>query len=71
MSKFTEEDFNSGDGFQTSVWGPITWTSLHIISFNYPVAPSEDDRETNTNWLVGVGSRLPCGARRKNFRTML
>ena len=46
MSKFTEEDFNSGDGFQTSVWGPITWTSLHIISFNYPVAPSEDDKKT-------------------------
>ncbi len=41
-SVFTENDFNSGDGMLTSVWGPALWHSLHTMSFNYPVNPSDE-----------------------------
>ena len=41
-SPFTNNDYNSGDGMMTSVWGPATWLLLHTMSFNYPVEPSED-----------------------------
>ena len=44
---FGKNDFSSGEGFQTSIWGPLIWTSLHIISFNYPVNPSLENKNTN------------------------
>ena len=36
MKVFNSNDFNSGDGMLTSVWGPM-WHTLHAVSFNYPV----------------------------------
>ena len=41
---FTENDFNSGDGMLTSVWGPSMWHTLHTISFNYPVIPTKEQK---------------------------
>ena len=32
---FTEEDYNSKDGMQTSTWGPALWMYLHLSSLNY------------------------------------
>ena len=32
---FSENDYNSGDGMLTSVWGPPMWHTLYTISFNY------------------------------------
>jgi hypothetical protein len=33
---YTEEDYKSGDGMLTTVWGPGLWHFLHTMSFNYP-----------------------------------
>ena len=33
---FSQDDYNSGDGMLTSVWGPGMWHYLHTMSFNYP-----------------------------------
>ena len=45
---FKKTDFSSGDGFLTSVWGPLQWTFLHIMSFNYPVNPTPEDKKHYT-----------------------
>ena len=37
---FKKNDFYSGDGMVTKIWGPVAWTLLHTISFNYPVNPT-------------------------------
>ena len=42
---FNKKDFDASDGFLTSVWGPALWHSLHTISFNYPIKPSNDDKK--------------------------
>ena len=42
---FTENDYNSNDGMMTSIWGPPLWHSLHTISFNYPVQPTETQKK--------------------------
>ena len=34
---FNKDDYESGDGMLTSVWGPSLWHSIHTMSFNYPV----------------------------------
>ena len=60
-------DFNSPDGFQTFVWGPALWHFLHIVSFNYPVSPTTEDKEKYYNFLISLRNVLPCKYCRNNF----
>ena len=64
---FNENDFNSGDGMLTSVWGPSLWHSLHTISFNYPVKPSKIEKKNYFDFFMSLKNILPCGYCRKNY----
>ena len=33
---------------QTVQWGKAMWTPLHAITFNYPVKPSQEDKNKYT-----------------------
>ena len=71
MTSFTEEDYNSGDGMLTSVWGPMQWHILHVISFNYPVAPTSADKEKYYKYIISLGDVLPCKYCRDNYKKNL
>ena len=60
---FCEADYTSGDGFQTSVWGPCTWIMLHLFSLNYTPARKQGYKML----LEGMKKTLPCGHCRNNF----
>jgi len=64
---FRREHYNSGDGMLTTVWGPSLWHSLHTISFNYPVNPSETDKTNYMDFILGLQYVLPCGKCRDNL----
>ena len=64
---FSEKDYNSGDGFLTKVWGPMTWFLLHQISFNYPVKPSHENKVNYRNFILSLKYVLPCGKCRQNL----
>lgn len=64
---FQQADYNSGDGMQTAIFGPVFWTAIHLVSFNYPVAPSEQQRIDYEAWLRATGRVLPCKHCRDNF----
>ena len=68
---FGRKDFSSGDGFVTSTWGPALWHVLHTISFNYPVAPSAEDKQNYRAFLEGLRHVLPCGKCRANLTVNL
>jgi hypothetical protein len=68
MKVFNENDYNSGDGMLTSVWGPSMWHTLHAISFNYPVKPTKEDKVTYLNFFKSLGGILPCRYCRENFK---
>lgn len=68
---FKKNDFYSGDGFQTSVWGPIAWTFLHTISFNYPVNPTTQQKHQYRDFILSLQNVLPCATCRKNLTTNL
>jgi hypothetical protein len=57
---FGKKDFSSGDGFQTSIWGPLIWTALHTISFNYPVVPTTEDKTHYKDFIYSLRYILPC-----------
>jgi Erv1 / Alr family len=64
---FKEEHYNSGDGMLTTVWGPGMWHSLHCISFNYPIKPTQKQKRHYMNFVLNLKNVLPCGKCRKNL----
>jgi hypothetical protein len=64
---YSLNDYNSGDGMLTSVWGPALWHTLHTISFNYPVNPTKSDKHNYRNYILNLKYVLPCGKCRKNL----
>ncbi len=65
---FTQKHFNAGDGFLTTVWGPALWHSLHTISFNYPVKPSDEDKKHYRSFMLNLVNILPCKYCRENLK---
>jgi hypothetical protein len=64
---FSEDDYNSGDGMLTTVWGPSQWHCLHTMSFNYPVDPTPEQKRQYMNYVLSLKHVLPCGKCRANL----
>lgn len=64
---FTKQDYSSGDGFLTTVWGPMMWSYLHTMSFNYPVTPTAQDKKHYKDFMVSLQYVLPCKYCRMNL----
>ena len=57
---FSKNDYKSGDGMLTSVWGPAQWHYLHMMSFNYPVNPTLEDKKHYREYVLNLRHVLPC-----------
>ena len=57
---FSKEDYKSGDGMLTSVWGPPMWHFLHTMSFNYPINPTAEDKKNYSEFIYNLRYVLPC-----------
>jgi hypothetical protein len=68
MSIFEKKDYESSNGMQSSIFGPLIWHTLHIISFNYPHKPTADDKLNYKNFLMSFEHTLPCVYCRANFQ---
>lgn len=68
---FKGNDFASGDGMVTKIWGPLAWTFLHTMSFNYPVHPTEDDKKHYKEYVYNLRYVLPCKYCRINLTNNL
>lgn len=68
---YNKKDFNSGDGMLTTIWGPSIWHFLHVISFNYPVNPTQEDKKNYKNFVLSLKNILPCKYCRINFKKNL
>ncbi len=68
---FTRNDYNSGDGMLTTIWGPTAWHFLHTISFNYPTNPSIEDKKHYKEFVTNLSSVLPCKYCRMNLKNNL
>ena len=65
---FSKENYNSGDGMLTSVWGPSMWHYLHTMSFNYPLIPSKQDKIHYRDFVLNLQYVLPCKYCRTNLK---
>jgi hypothetical protein len=64
---FSKNDYKSGDGMLTSVWGPPMWHYLHTMSFNYPVNPTSADKKHYKDFIINLQYVLPCKYCRVNL----
>lgn len=67
QSVFGKQDYNSGNGMMTDVWGPAQWHVMHTMSFNFPVRPSPEQRRWYRDYVLGLQHVLPCGKCRENL----
>jgi hypothetical protein len=51
---FTKKEYNSGDGMLTTAWGPAIWHYLHMMSFNYPVKPTLEDKKHYREFILNL-----------------
>ena len=68
---YTFDQYNSGDGMLTTVWGPAQWHYLHCISFNYPVNPTKNDKKHYKKYIFNLRYTLPCKYCRINLSNNL
>ena len=50
-----------------NIWGPHLWFSLHTISFNYPLKPTENDKYNYQNFFTSFKEVIPCSVCKKNY----
>ena len=71
---YSNEDYNSNNGFLTSIWGPAIWHFLHIVSFNYPIEPTKENKKHYFDFIINLKNILPCKKCRlnlvKNFKQL-
>ena len=65
---YNNKDYNSGDGMLTSIWGPSLWHYLHVMSFNYPINPTNIQKQKYTQLLLNFQYTLPCKYCRINLK---
>lgn len=68
---FSENEYNSGEGMMTSVWGPPLWHVLHTISFNYPINPTNEQKKYYYKFYSNLKNILPCRYCRDNLKDNL
>jgi len=68
---YSKDEYNSGDGMLTTVWGPPMWHYLHTMSFNYPAEPTPDDKKNYRDFVLSLQKVLPCKYCRINLKTNL
>lgn len=68
IKKYKLNEYNSGDGMLTTVWGPPMWHYLHTMSFNYPVTPTTKEKHDYMSFIKSLVNVLPCKFCRQNLK---
>jgi hypothetical protein len=71
LNTYTLNDYQSGDGMLTTVWGPAMWHFLHTMSFNYPNEPTVLQKKQYRDFILSLEHVLPCKYCRINFKDNL
>jgi len=64
---YSKQDYESSDGFLTAVWGPMLWSYLHTMSFNYPNNPTPENKRHYREFVLNLQYVMPCKFCRLNL----
>ena len=54
-----------------NIWGPHLWFSLHTMSFNYPLKPTQKDKDDYKSFFIHLQEVIPCSVCKKNYKRHL
>jgi len=54
-------------GYNPKAWGPEGWHFIHFIAMNYPITPTEDDKQKFNTFFQSLQYTLPCEGCAYNF----
>lgn len=54
-----------------NIWGSHLWFSLHTITFNYPLKPTDEDKDNYLAFFLGLKNVIPCSVCKKNYQRHL
>lgn len=55
-------------GMGPSVWGPIFWTTMHIVTLGYPGFPSEQEQTAAINFFESLQYTIPCPICKEHYK---
>jgi hypothetical protein len=58
-------------GMSPAVWGPIFWTTMHIVSLGYPAKPSEEDKAGAIAFYNSLAQVIPCPICKTHYKSFL
>jgi hypothetical protein len=54
-----------------NIWGSHLWFSLHTMSFNYPLKPTNEEKEEYKQFFIYLQYVIPCSKCKKNYQRHL
>lgn len=60
MMSDLEKARNFKKGMAPTVWGPIFWATMHIVSLGYPESPTDDQRAGALAFFRSLKTVIPC-----------
>ena len=58
-------------GMMPTVWGPILWTSMHIVTMGYSPVPTEQEKQGAINYFESLAYMIPCPICRIHYKEHL
>lgn len=58
-------------GMSPAVWGPIFWTTMHIVSLGYPSKPTDADKAGVIAFYNSLSTTIPCPICKTHYKVFL
>ena len=58
-------------GMGPSIWGPILWSAMHIVTLGYSTQPTEEDKQAAINFFESLVVMIPCPICRAHYKMIL
>lgn len=58
-------------GMSPAVWGPIFWTTMHIVSLGYSTNPTTKEQEGAVQFYESLQEVIPCPICRSHYKEFL
>lgn len=58
---------NNNLGMRTKSWGPPAWFFLDVVTFGYPIKPTDAQKKQYKQFFTSLKNILPCGLCRESY----
>ena len=58
-------------GMSPSVWGPIFWNTMHIVSLGYAESPTDAEKQPARQFFTSLTYMIPCPVCRDHYTKIL